>query len=81
MASIDANTSGVRDLKTKVDANTKKLANFNSDTIAYSFGVGWGQNINVFKIGQVVYWHTVYIGNRGTGTMSGVISRKISPSI
>lgn len=79
-ASVDANTSGVRDLKTKVDANTKKLANFNSDTIAYSFGVGWGQNINVFKIGQVVYWHTVYIGNRGTGTMSGVIPEKYRPA-
>lgn len=79
-ASVDANTNGVRDLKTKVDANTKKLANFNSDTIAYSFGVGWGQNINVFKIGQVVYWHTVYIGNRGTGTMSGVIPEKYRPA-
>lgn len=80
VASIDANTNGVRDLKTKVDANTKKLANFNSDTIAYSFGVGWGQNINVFKIGQVVYWHTVYVGDRGTGTMSGVIPEKYRPA-
>lgn len=79
-ASVDANTNSVRDLKTKVDANTKKLANFNSDTIAYSFGVGWGQNINVFKIGQVVYWHTVYVGNRGTGTMSGVIPEKYRPA-
>lgn len=79
-ASVSANTSGVRDLKTKVDANTKKLANFNSDTIAYSFGVGWGQNINVFKIGQVVYWHTVYVGNRGTGTMNGVIPEKYRPA-
>lgn len=78
--SVDANTNGVRDLKTKVDANTKKLANFNSDTIAYSFGVGWGQNINVFKIGQVVYWHTVYVGNRGTGTMSGIIPEKYRPA-
>lgn len=79
-ASVDANTNSVRDLKTKVDANTKKLANFNSDTIAYSFGVGWGQNINVFKIGQVVYWHTVYVGNRGTGIMSGVIPEKYRPA-
>lgn len=79
-ASVDANTNGVRNLKTKVDENTKKLANFNSDTIAYSFGVGWGQNINVFKIGQVVYWHTVYVGNRGTGTMSGVIPEKYRPA-
>ena len=79
-ASIDANTNGVRDLKTKVDENTKKLANFNSDTIAYSFGVGWGQNINVFKIGQVVYWHTVYVGNRGTGTMSRIIPEKYRPA-
>lgn len=79
-ASVDANTNGVRDLKTKVDANTKKLANFNSDTIAYSFGVGWGQNINVFKIGQVVYWHTVYVGNRGTGSMSGIIPEKYRPA-
>lgn len=79
-ASVDANTNGVRDLKTKVDANTKKLANFNSDTIAYSFGVGWGQNINVFKIGNVVYWHTVYVGNRGTGTMNGVIPEKYRPA-
>lgn len=79
-ASVDANTNGVRDLKTKVDANTKKLANFNSDTIAYSFGVGWGQNINVFKVGNVVYWHTVYVGNRGTGTMNGVIPEKYRPA-
>lgn len=79
-ASIDTNTNGVRDLKTKVDVNTKKLANFNSDTIAYSFGVGWGQNINVFKIGQVVYWHIVYVGNRGTGLMSGIIPEKYRPA-
>ena len=79
-ASVDANTNGVRDLKTKVDANTKKLANFNSDTITYSFGVGWGQNINVFKIGQVVYWHIASVGNRGTGSMSGVIPEKYRPA-
>lgn len=79
-ASVNANTNGVRDLKTKVDENTKKLANFNSDTILYSFDVGWGQNITVFKIGRVVYWSTVYIGNRKTGTMSGVIPEKYRPS-
>lgn len=79
-ASIDANTNGVRDLKTKVDANTKKLANFNSDTIFYSFGVGWGQNINVFKVGRVVYWHTTYVGNRGTGMMGEIIPEKYRPS-
>ena len=79
-ASIDANTKGVRDLKTKVDENTKKLSNFNSDTIFYSFGVGWGQNINVFKVGRVVYWNTTYVGNRGTGTMGEVIPEKYRPS-
>lgn len=79
-ASIDANTNGVRDLKTKVDENTKKLANFNSDTIFYSFGVGWGQNINVFKVGRVVYWHTTYVGNRGTGMMGEIIPEKYRPA-
>lgn len=79
-ASIDANTNGVRDLKTKVDENTKKLSNFNSDTIFYSFGVGWGQNINVFKVGRVVYWHTTYVGNRGAGMMGEVIPEKYRPS-
>ena len=80
VASIDANTNGVRDLKTKVDENTKKLSNFNSDTIFYSFGVGWGQNINVFKIGRVVYWHTVYVGNRGAGMIGEIIPEKYRPS-
>ena len=79
-ASVDANTNGVRDLKTKVDENTKKLANFNSDTIFYSFGVGWGQNINVFKVGRVVYWNTTYVGNRGTGAVGEVIPEKYRPS-
>ena len=80
VASIDANTNSVRDLKTKVDENTKKLSNFNSDTIFYSFGVGWGQNINVFKVGRVVYWNTTYVGNRGTGMMGEVIPEKYRPS-
>lgn len=79
-ASIDANTNGVRDLKAKVDENTKKLSNFNSDTIFYSFGVGWGQNIIVFKVGNVVYWHTTYVGNRGTGMMGEIIPEKYRPA-
>ena len=66
-------------LSAMVSTNTAMVRAFKAKPTVVEFDVGWGQKIKVWKVGYFVYWTTVYVGNRGAGTMGEKIPEEYRP--
>lgn len=66
-------------LSAMVSTNTAMVRAFKAKPTVVEFDVGWGQKMKVWKVGYFVYWTTVYIGNRGAGTMGEKIPEEYRP--
>mgnify|MGYP000961548760 FL=1 len=66
-------------LSAMVSTNTAMVRAFKAKPTVVEFDVGWGQKMKVWKVGYFVYWTTVYVGNRGAGTMGEKIPEEYRP--
>ena len=66
-------------LSSMVSSNTAMVRAFKAKPTVVEFDVGWGQKMQVWKVGYFVYWTTVYVGNRGAGTMGEKIPEEYRP--
>lgn len=66
-------------LSAMVSTNTAMVRAFKAKPTVVEFDVGWGQKMKVWKVGYFVYWITVYVGNRGAGTMGEKIPEEYRP--
>ena len=66
-------------LNAQVSTNTAMVRAFKTKPTVVEFDVGWGQKMKVWKVGYFIYWTTVYVGNRGAGTMGEKIPEEYRP--
>lgn len=66
-------------LNAQVSTNSAMVRAFKAKPTVVEFDVGWGQKMKVWKVGYFIYWTTVYVGNRGTGTMGEKIPEEYRP--
>ena len=66
-------------LNAQVSTNSAMVRAFKAKPTVVEFDVGWGQKMKVWKVGYFVYWTTVYVGNRGAGTMGEKIPEEYRP--
>ena len=66
-------------LSAMVSTNTAMVRAFKAKPTVAEFDVGYGQKLKVWKVGYFVYWTTVYVGNRGAGTMGEKIPEEYRP--
>lgn len=66
-------------INAQVSTNTAMVRAFKAKPTVVEFDVGWGQKMKVWKVGYFVYWTTVYVGNRGAGTMGEKIPEEYRP--
>lgn len=67
-------------LNAQVSTNSAMVRAFKAKPTVVEFDVGWGQKMKVWKVGYFVYWTTVYVGNRGAGTMGEKIPEEYRPA-
>lgn len=66
-------------INAQVSTNSAMVRAFKAKPTVVEFDVGWGQKMKVWKVGYFVYWTTVYVGNRGAGTMGEKIPEEYRP--
>ena len=66
-------------LNAQVSTNSAMVRAFKAKPTVVEFDVGWGQKMKVWKVGYFIYWTTVYVGNRGAGTMGEKIPEEYRP--
>ena len=66
-------------LNAQVSTNSAMVRAFKAKPTVVEFNVGWGQKMKVWKVGYFVYWTTVYVGNRGAGTIGEKIPEEYRP--
>ena len=66
-------------LNAQVSTNSAMVRAFKAKPTVVEFDVGWGQKMKVWKVGYSIYWTTVYVGNRGAGTMGEKIPEEYRP--
>lgn len=66
-------------INAQVSTNNAMVRAFKAKPTVVEFDIGWGQKMKVWKIGYFVYWTTVYVGNRGAGTMVEKIPEEYRP--
>lgn len=66
-------------INAQVSTNSAMVRAFKAKPTAVEFDVGWGQKMKVWKVGYFIYWTTVYVGNRGAGTMGEKIPEEYRP--
>lgn len=66
-------------INAQVSTNSAMVRAFKAKPTVVEFDVGWGQKIKAWKVGYFVYWTTVYVGNRGAGTMGEKIPEEFRP--
>ena len=67
-------------LSAMVSTNTAMVRAFKTKPTVAEFDVGYGQKMKVWKVGYFVYWTTVFVGNRGGGTMGEKIPEEYRPA-
>lgn len=78
---IDVNSSDIQGALDKTDENAKAIAKLNERPIFTEVDVGWGQKIFVWRHGNLVFWSTTYVGDRGKGVMSETLIEAFQPMV
>lgn len=78
---IDVNSSDIQGALDKTDENAKAIAKLNERPIFTEVDVGWGQKIFVWRHGNLVFWSTTYVGDRGKGIMSETLIEAFQPMV
>lgn len=71
--------SQYNNLNASLTTVSNKLNNLFSEPYWETFPIGWGQELKACKIGRFIFWFTVYVGNRGSGTMGEKIPEAFRP--